>query len=223
MTENTINKRQTAYAFWVADIKSAQIDSSQQYPSFSIRDKNTVRINLIAIITAKYISDNGSYAALEVDDGTGIIQVKSWNEDTILINKHEIGNIVLIIGKLGLNNSKDVYVRPEIIRQVEVPWLLSRKKELGQKYGAPNIIEQPVKAAEMEEIIHVVEEIVPAVSKSAVRAKVLEVLNGNSDGLDENRIAEMSSYGKNDVLKAINELVREGEIYYARPGILKGL
>lgn len=215
------NKRQTAYMFWISDINAAAIDTSQQYPSFTIRDKNTIRVNLIAIITAKYVSENGSYATLGLDDGTGSIFAKAWNEDTLIITRQEVGNVVLIIGRLGINASKEVYVKPEIIRQIEVSWLSARKKDLETRYGQPQ--EKASQVYSGDPVMIIEEEILPATSKFAVRAKVLEVLNNSSDGLDENKIAELSGYGIADVSKAVGELVREGEIYYSRPGVLKGL
>lgn len=224
MEKSISSKRQTAYMCWISDIKAAAIDTNQQFPSFIIRKRNTVRVNLIAFIVSKYISENGSYATLGLDDGTGNVTVKAWNEDTILVTRQEVGNVVLVIGKLGLSVSKDVYVRPEIIRQIEMPWLLARKKELESKYGAPVIAEEKTSQVFSENPVQVIEEeILPAVSKSAVRVKVLELLNNNLDGLDEDKIAELSGYNKADAIKAINELVREGEVYYSRPGVLKGL
>ena len=215
------NKRQTAYMFWISDLRAAAIDTSQQYPSFNIREKNTVRINLIAVVTSKYVSENGSYATLGLDDGTGAIFAKAWNEDTVVITRQEIGNVVLVIGRLGLNSSKEVYVRPEIIRQIEMSWLSARKKELEIKYGQP---QEKVSQVFSEDPVSVIEEeIIPVASKSAVRAKVLEILNSSSEGIEELKIVEQSGYSKADAMKAITELVREGEIYYTRPGVLKGL
>ena len=217
----TQNKRQTAYIFWISDLRAAAIDTSQQYPSFNIRNKNTVRINLIAVVTSKYVSESGSYATLGLDDGTGAIFAKAWNEDTVVITRQEIGNVVLVIGRLGLNSSKEVYVRPEIIRQIEMPWLAARKKELEIKYGQP---QEKVSLVFSEDQVSVIEEeIIPIASKSAVRAKVLEILNSSSEGIEELKIVEQSGYNLADVMKAITELVREGEIYYSRPGVLKSL
>lgn len=217
----TPNKRQTAYMFWISDLRAAAIDTSQQYPSFNIRNKNTVRINLIAVVTSKYVSENGSYATLGLDDGTGSIFAKAWNEDTVVITRQEIGNVVLVIGRLGLNSSKEVYVRPEIVRQIEMPWLAARKNELEIKYGQPQEKASQVFSEDPVSVIE--EEIIPLASKSAVRAKVLEILNSSSEGIEELKIVEQSGYNKADVMKAITELVREGEIYYSRPGVLKGL
>ena len=221
--KNNLSKRQTAHMFWISDIKSANIDTSQQYPSFIIKDKTIIRINLIAVVTTKYLSENGSYATLGLDDGTGMIIAKSWNEDTMIVNRQEVGNIVLVIGKLGFSSSKEVYVRPEIIRQIEMPWLLARKKDLESKYGIPTFTEKPSQVYSDNPIIIVEEEILPLASKFAVRAKILELLNSSSEGLDEIKIAEKSGYGNSEISKAVSELVREGEIYYSRHGILKGL
>lgn len=218
-TEKAATKRQTANMYWIADIKNASIDTSQQYPSFNIRDKNIVRVNLIAVVTAKYVSENGSYVNLGIDDGTGMISVKAWNEDTIQLNKQEIGNVVLVIGKLGITSSKESYVRPEIVRQIEMSWLIARKKELELKYGEPKAA---VAAAE-EPVSVIEEEVVQNVSKFVVRAKILEILNQNPEGMDEQKIASLSGYNTSDAIKAITELVREGEVYYSRPGVVKGL
>ncbi len=222
-TQEPVNKRQTAYMYWISDIKAATIDMSQQYPSFKIRDKNTVRVNLIAVVTSKYTSENGSYATLALDDGTGTIFAKAWNEDTVILTKNEVGNIVLVIGKLGLNSSKEVYVRPEIVRQIDMPWLAARKKDLELKYGVPTIAENPSQVYSENPVKVIEEEILPLTSKFAVRTKVLEILNNNPDGMDEGKLAELSGYNKADAIKAMTELIREGEVYYSRPGFVKGL
>jgi RPA family protein len=44
------------------------------------------RVNLIASVTEKFLSENGNYSSITVDDGTEAMRVKTFGDDTRILN-----------------------------------------------------------------------------------------------------------------------------------------
>ena len=84
------------------------------------------RVNIIAIIVHKEIV--GSITNLLIDDGAGKIMVRQFEENKSLADV-EIGNIVLIVGKVRVYN-QEKYISPEIIKKTNHQWLKVRSLEL---------------------------------------------------------------------------------------------
>jgi len=202
--------RNTAYRLWISDINNAQyIKTFGEFESNYIETKNKKisRINLITVIINKYETD--TYSSLLIDDGSSQISVKAWNEDKKIIDKVNIGDIILLVGKIRQNNlNPTLFIQPEIIRKLDQKWLLIRKKELEKEHGTPELVEakQDIKEDELK-----LEEV--KVSNESIRTQVLNMI----DKLDDDNGAS-----KGDIINNINspktqeimdELLKEGEIF----------
>jgi RPA family protein len=202
--------RNTAYRLWISDINSAKFTKSPgEFESNYIesKDKRISRVNLIVVIINKYEKDN--YSSLLVEDGSSQISVKSWNEDKKIIDKANIGDIILLVGKIRQNNlNPTLFIQPEIIRKTDEKWLLARKKELEKEYGAPEVVEakQDIKEDELK-----IEEV--KVSNESVRTQVLNLI----DKLDKDNGVSKEDIANNitspETSKIIEELLKEGEIF----------
>src|SRR4030042_3501748 len=58
------------------------------------------RVNLVATVTQKFLSDDGGYSSITIDDGTDAIMVKAFRETVPLFMGVEPGSLILIIGKV---------------------------------------------------------------------------------------------------------------------------
>lgn len=102
-------------------------------------DKNTLisnsnekikRVRLMATVVRKFLSDDGKYGFLVLDDSTETIRTKAFREDVRRIKRVEKGHIIDLIGRLD-KYEDEIYIRPEIVKKVKDPnWLLVRKLEL---------------------------------------------------------------------------------------------
>ena len=52
-------KRQTAYKFWIKDIAEAETDFNEGGMYFKIKGKDVMRVNVLAVVIQKYVSENG--------------------------------------------------------------------------------------------------------------------------------------------------------------------
>lgn len=213
-------KRQTAYKFWIRDIAGAEAGVSEEGAMyFKIRGKDVLRVNVLAVVIHKYVSENGNYVFVTFDDGSGQIRLKAWNEDTQILSKMDVGDLVLVIGKVGLNNN-EIFIRPEAVRKMDVDWELVRKLELTKMYGVPsgekNIAVQEVRDGPSLVVEEMVVGSEPALT---IRQKVISYIEtGPGAGVEEGELVKSVGGKAEDVVR---ELLSEGEVFRPRKGYLK--
>ncbi len=200
--------RNIAYKIWISDVnKSTYTKSLGEFePNYiEFNGKKISRINIIAVIINKYETEN--YSSILVEDGSSQISIKSWNEDKKIINKSNIGDVILIVGKVRQNNmNSQLYIQPEIIRKVDEKWLLARKNELESEYGIPDKkIEKP------KEEKMIVEEI--NFSSKSLRNQILNIIDKSNDeeGISKQELLQKTN--SPNVFDALEELLKEGELF----------
>ena len=133
MVEKNNYFRQPAIKTTIGEISSGTyVQENEDKSNYILTLKNIkiYRLNLIAIVLNKELQ--GSITNLLVDDGTGKITLKSFEENKNL-NEIEIGNVVLIVGKLRTYN-QNKYISPEIIKKIDSQWLKVRAIELKDNF-----------------------------------------------------------------------------------------
>jgi len=209
-------KRHTAYKFWVQDIAEA-VPKREDTTFFEIRGKKAVRVNILANVIHKYVNLGNSYGLLMLDDGSGQVRIKAWDEDVRLVNKAGIGNCVLVVGRLTHINN-ETFIRPEIVRVVDdLEWELVRKLELNKMYGQPE--KQIMDPAVIEDVVNE-EPIEPSI---AAREKIMGLIEKNSgeEGLEIAELVELAHMEEKKAEAVIEELLKEGEAYQPRQGYIK--
>ena len=206
--QNQFQKRQIAYKIRISDILSGNFvkeDTSAGY--IKTGNAGISRVNIIA--TAVYKSEQPNYSSLIVDDGTGKILLRSFeNSDSLL--KIDVGDFVQVIGKLREFNDER-YIIPEILKKiVNAQWLNLRKQELeNQKYYA----ETPVS------IGLVIPEYTPSNFNDDIYSMIKNLDNG--DGVFVDEIIKKS--GHDNTENIIKTLLENGDIFEMSPGKLKVL
>lgn len=201
-------KRRTAYKIRIRDLFSGPYvkEEGEWAPTYILfKNKKVSRVNIIANVIDKYENEDKTYGTVDLDDGTAFIRGKVWREDINLIGKANIGDQVLVIARIKeLNNER--YLMLEIIKVLKNPaWADIRKVELNKLWG--------IEEKKIEE--EVIEQ--PTISS---RQKVLSLIE-NSGEINEEEILNKLGLSKEEVLKIINELIKEGEIYRPTPGLLR--
>lgn len=208
-----ILKRRTAYKFWIKDIINAIPISQEGLNLFEIRGREASRVNIIATIVDKQINEEGTFATITLDDGTETIRVKTWREDIAKLENVNIGDPVIIIGKIRYSN--EIFITPEVIKKQEPEWLLVRKKELEKLYGKPEEQEKPKEETKQG----IIEEIVEEPTETA-RQKILGIVE-RADGIQISQLIQESRLKEEEAEKIIDELLKEGELFQPRTGFLK--
>jgi len=205
--EKTFQKRQIAYKARVSDILNCSFSKDELSAGYiKLNGLNVSRVNVIANIVYKS-GDDQNYNSALIDDGTGKILLRTF-ENTNLFAKADVGDIVLVIGKIREYNNER-YILPEIVRKLEkFEWMNLRKIELKD-----NVIEQakePVNEAVEESAKNIGEEIYLLIKK----------LDDGDGASIEDVIKESNNP---DAEKIISRLLENGDVFEIKPGKLKVL
>lgn len=200
--------RQVAYKVRIKDLFSGVYvrPEGEWDPNYVLfKDKKISRVNIIANVIDKYENEDKSYGTIDLDDGTAVIRAKVWKEDLKLIENVKVSDLVLVIGKIREFNDER-YLVLELVKVLKNPaWAELRRLELDKLWGES--IKEP-KKEKIEEI---------TVSS---RQKVLTLIE-NMGEVSEEDILDRIDLDKEEVLKIIKELIKDGEIYRPTPGLLR--
>ncbi len=211
-------KRNTAYKVRIHDLISNDYlkeDGEWGSSYVLIQDKKITRVNLIATIISKYESEDKAHCFVVIDDFSSEIRVKTWREDTRLLNSLEVGGIINVIGRIRKYND-ELYITPEIIKKIDNPnWELVRKLELFELYGKPKLLIKEVNERKEK----IVEEQIEGFLESD-RQKILTIIEKRDSelGVDYNTIKLESELGEEKIKNITHDLLREGEIYEVKSG-----
>ncbi|MBI4983379.1 hypothetical protein HZC32_01945 [Candidatus Woesearchaeota archaeon] len=124
--------RRVAAKITIAEVLAGTyVQDNEQSPNYFLtKDKRQLyRINLMAVVLSQ--QQQGSITNIFVDDGTGKITVRSFEENQVL-NQLQVGDSLLIIGKVRVY-SQEKYIYPEIVRKISPEWFKLRALELRER------------------------------------------------------------------------------------------
>ncbi|MBR9678092.1 MAG: hypothetical protein GOU97_02270 [Nanoarchaeota archaeon] len=189
-------KQPTALKCDIKTIKSGVPIKENGKELVLIDGKKIGRINVIGTVMHKFENKERMFVFSNIDDGTGVISLRFFKENTKKMEGVLVGDMVNVIA--GVREfEKNVYLSPISIKKVLNPnsWLL-RKIELSKK------------------------EEVPETSKNQV-LKVLKKFSDKGTSFDE--IVEESGLAKEDVENIVSELLEKGVVFEPKPNTLKML
>ncbi len=200
---NETKKRNTAFKLRIGEVlKGKPVINENRFQFLEIGDKNVVRVNIIANVIDKYVSDGEKkYAAVTVDDASGQIKLKTFGEDIHIIQNLSQGDTIQIIGVLR-DYKGELYILPEIARSIDSKWLLVRKLELQE-----------------------LRKDLPLPSNAPLRDIVLEKIKEaeKEDGIDIDKLIMDIDSSPAIINAEVKKLIEEGMVYEPRPGRLRYL
>jgi len=215
MPENKPNqKRQVAQKLRIKElINGKYIKEEGWQPNYIITDdgKQISRVNLIGTVVSIPVGQDMNYQSIVLDDGTGRISIRSFDQNKIFENI-KIGDVVLLIGR-PREYGKEVYLLPEILKKIQDKgWIKVRALELQNK-KEPYIKDK-------EEVFEEAKEDVIEDIQESTADKIIRIIKEKDigDGVDFEEVLNQI----NDE-KIINDLLKKGELFEIRPGILKVL
>ena len=134
MPEEQQFKRNIAFKLRVGDILLGKpIIENEKFLFLDLNGKRVVRINLIGNVIDKYGSEGDKkFSIITLDDGSGQIKAKVFGDDVRKFDNVNQGQTIVIIGILRHFNN-ELYVSPEIVREMDSRYLLIRKMEVEKK------------------------------------------------------------------------------------------
>jgi len=251
MPETTIRKRETAHKLHLGTILKGnpvieEIQGESGTPTrekfkfleFS-EDKKVVRVNVIANVIEKYISEGEkNWGSITIDDGTGQINIKVFGEDVAKFQELNQGDTLLIIGILRTYN-QEVYILPEIIKKADPRYLLVRKLEIEKAPKLIPLASQPMQVQNSStpstpSTDQASKTSIPSEQSTApvtpqvggIREKIINLIkSGEADGgIDvEQLIIQLKDINPDEINKEITKLLEQGTIYEPRPGRVRYL
>ena len=204
--------RLIAHKLWLNSLKEENFvvttgEFESNYVLFN--NKQISRINIIANVVSKFENEDKSYVAITIDDSSAQIRLKTWREDTRILNDINIEDIVLVIGKLKKYND-EIYILPEIVRKVSPNEELLRKLELINLHGIPK--EQEIMVQGQEPKIDY-EEI--DFSSNDLRNQLLNLIEKYEEklGITLDEIRTELHVNLDEINNVLEELIKEGQVY----------
>jgi len=216
-------------------LQGTYLQEKDNEPNYLLTTDNQkiYRLNLMAIILTK--ERVGSITNFLVDDGTGSIILRSF-EENVLYDKLDVGDSVLIIGKTRTYN-QEKYVSPEIIKKINSDWLKLRAIELKdlilklnltkteiKKISTPYVVASEISEERIDEVDIFTEEIKEVDDQPLLPIeKILKLIKDMDQGQGV-LIEEIIASSKiNDTEKMLERMLEKGEIFQNSPGKVKVL
>ncbi len=196
-------KRWTAYKMLIRDIHNGNFTEDGY---LLIGSKQIIRVNIVATVVSKFVSEDEKFGSITLDDGTDTIRVRFF-EDVSAIDNVEVGDIIRVVGRLR-KYEDEIYIVPEIIKKFDDPNYELMNKLEAIKHRV--IITVPEEIVEEEEI-----EIITSPKEDVI--KVIKELD-NGDGVEIKQIAEALNIEEKVVEDILAELMADGDIYEPKPG-----
>jgi RPA family protein len=213
MAEEEKQKRQIAYKIRIKDILNGRYINEEGWtPNYveTANGKKVSRVNVMGIVVAKEEDNVTGYKSVLIDDSTGKIPARSFGEESGMMQRIQIGDIVIAIGRPREYGSER-YLALEIIKKInDKRWIEVRRLELDSK------IEEKKEAA--GETSAVEESVVNG--KESIYDKIIDFIKRKDNGEGVNFEDIIKEFNNEDAVKS---LLSEGELFEIRPGRVKVL
>lgn len=215
-----IKKRQPSKKIWISDIISGEVIKGSGWdPSYiELRGQKFSRVRLVATVVSKFVSEDGNYGSITLDDGTETIRIKAFGPDVFKIEAVRNGDLITFVGKIKEYN-EEIYLAPEIIRKLDDPnWLIFHKLSLGlPEVDLKQEIKIEITSEKAEEKIKQEDQ---NISKTVL--DTIRELSG-TDGASFDDVIAKSGLDNEEGKNVIIGLLKSGDIYEPRKGKLKVL
>ena len=201
-------KRTTAYKMRIGELlHGTPIFEEERMTALDCTGKHVRRVNVIGNVTEKYVNDGEKkYIFVTIDDGTGQMSVKAFADDLHKVQDIRQGQTIVIIGFIRWFNNQ-IYITPEIVREIPSEYLLIRKLEL------ENESQKVLPRLQKEEML-------------AVKDTILNMIKNaeNQGGIETEKIIMDVRIAPPEIIQQeIKRLIEEGVVFEPRPGKVRWL
>ncbi|MEM7821570.1 MAG: OB-fold nucleic acid binding domain-containing protein [Candidatus Aenigmatarchaeota archaeon] len=198
------------------------------------------RVNIVSTIIEKFLSEDENYSSITLDDGSGAIRAKAFGEKVNLFKDLEVGDIVMIIGKIK-EYAGEIYINAEIVKRVDFDYENFRRleilKDIIEKNKMMEKIKEMQKKVSEEELKKYVKEnfgmdetclevllenlkVEKEIDYKPILLKLIGEMD-EGDGVNMSEILEVCDLPEGIIEKTINELLSEGSLFEPLPGRFK--
>jgi len=238
--------RQTTVRTRISDVVNGKfVRKEGMEPSYVLTElgQKISRAHLLGTIVDKFMSEDGNYSTITIDDDSDSIRIKAFREDSNIFDNFEIGDLVIVIGKVREYTDEN-YIIPEIVKKIVNPnyeilhklevlkRLLKNKKVLEgikkekDKFTDAGELKKYAKkhGVDTEAVEAVVETLTEEKSEEKdYKPLLIETLDklDEGEGVELKRLLAESNLPENTFEEVINELLSDGICFEPKPGVLK--
>ncbi len=195
------------------------------------------RINIIATITDKFLSEDSNYSSITIDDSTDVIRAKAFREDVKIFKGLQKGELVIVIGKIK-EYQNEVYINAEIARAVEPNYealrrleilnqinerkkLIDNLRKIKARMTDENLKEYAKKMGIEKEALEVIFE----KKEPDYKPKILEIIASLDDGsgVEIVKLFELSKLPDNVIERTVDELLADGYLFEPSVGKFRAI
>ena len=208
MPEEQQFKRNIAFKLRIGDVLAGKpVIENERFIALELGEKKVVRVNIIGNIIDRYGGEGEKkFTIITLDDGSGQIKAKSFGDDVKRLENANQGQTILIVGVLRHFNN-ELYISPEIVREMDPRYLLIRKIEVEKKKGKTA---EPLAKDQM----------------NAVKDKILGAIKAAEEdgGIEMDKlIMTLSNIAPVIINQEVEKFLEEGIIFEPRPGKVRYL
>ncbi len=211
-------KRQVAYKLKINDILKGEYvkEEGEWVPNYiKVGDKKVSRVNLMAVVVSKQDLENTNFQNLLIDDGSGKISIRSFEEGTNF-DDINVGDFVFVIGR-PREYFNEKYIVSEILKTIDdQKWVEVRKLELEGK----GKVKEEVNIAESE-VVEKEENVEEEQTGDDINKKIFALIKeiDIGEGADTQEVITKSNIDEAEGI--ITKLLEQGEVFEIKPGKLK--
>jgi RPA family protein len=190
-------------------------DSEDRWRLISVDGTSIFRVWLMGIVTNRFEGEN-NYIGLDIEDGSGVVRIKSW--DGLLENVDRWEKIELL-GQIQISEQEElveVFITPEIIEKVtDDNWFTYHRLKIIQSHEKEDtgIEVQSAKLNGIDLGIASLEDL-----KIKLKTLVKQLDKGNGVTMDM-IIEKIPKVDESQIYDAITELLESGEFFEPQVGI----
>ncbi len=203
MTENSQLASKKVH---VEKIVTGEYVESEGYGVLRVSDGSKIsRVRILGTVVDRYVSNDGEYSSITLDDATETIRAKAFKKLTDTLAKLEIGDIADVTGSVREYDG-EIYINSFAVQKISDPnFELLRKVELSQQVELQSSEDKPEKLHEDVE---------------ALILKTISEVGSDGASLDD-LTSVLNDLDYNDILEAVKSLLHKGDLYEPKRGVFK--
>lgn len=232
--------RQTAKKARIWDLVNGSFIKKEGFEPSVVRiasGEEISRTRIMGTVVARFVADDGNYAAVTIDDGSDTIRLKTF-KTTKPLDSLNVGDIVDAIGKIR-EYEGEKYIIPEVVRKISDPnFEILRRLELVYTESGLKKTRELVERGKSKDPEELRKDLMEkhglekqwvdmfladkkGKEKGTLKKQLLDIIGASKDGMVYSELIKKVKAKGADIESAVDELLNDGLCYEPSPGRIR--